>query len=226
MANTIRSLKVQPSLQQLLHEWFRPLANRMNMLNETILPFQRRAIHPLSFEAWRKAYEHLSVLLHEAALASDHPLDLWYCVMEAGLVDFSKMSFTKEEALVCADQFESAFDLMTRHSSGQWLSLMFDEVAFVYRDTIPYADRVRDRFDLAPLVRHLEQVVVNFNVLVSCFEHVQQRKEGQKTTDLIITSYSVPALSLIFNKQGSEEDNAYQLALIERIRRECEVQIG
>lgn len=226
MAQQTSSLKQQPSMQNVLFEWFRPLLNRMALLNETLLPFQTRTQSPLSCEAWMKAYEHISVLLHGGELSHDGQYDLWYCIVEAGLVDFNKMQFTKDEALRCADAYETVFDILTQHPCGIWLSLMFDEIAFVYRGQFPYADKVRERFDITRLLRLLEQAVINFNILTSCYEYVQQRREGRLDAEPVLTNFSVPGLSLIFYAQGSKDDKEYQKTIMERIAHECKVQIG
>ncbi|MEK7649043.1 MAG: hypothetical protein AAB400_03990, partial [Patescibacteria group bacterium] len=195
-------------------------------LNDALIPFSTRAQHPLTCEAWKKAYEGIAKILHDGNIADDRIFDLWYCVMEAGLVDFNKMSFTKDVAVRLTEECEAVFDVITQHPCGEWVSLMFDEVAFVFRGEMPYAETVRKRFDCSRLVRLLEEAVINLNILTTCYEYIQQRKEGVVDSEMKPTSFSIPGLSLLFYQQDSEDDFAYQAKIVERIAHGVALQVG
>ncbi len=226
MAPTTRSLTLQPSMQQLLLEWYRPMLNRLAQLNDALIPFESRVTIPLTFAKWKKAYDCLTTILHEGGTLHERWYDLWYCIVEAGLVDFSKQRFTKDEAIRISDECESVGDVITTHPIGQWISLLFDELAFVVRGKMPYADVIRERYDTPHLMKLLERAIVHLNVLTTCYEYIQQRREGNGALEVQQTNFSVPAISLMCYEKDSSEDKRYQAEIMERITHECALQIG
>lgn len=216
-------------MQTVVMEWLRPTLNRISLLNDAIIPFSRRANTPLTVEMWRRAYGEISSILHEGKFSDDHFFDLWYCILEAGLVDCNKMSYTKDAAVAVAEEYETVFDVMTKHPFGQWVSLLFDEIASIVRsreEEPRYVEILRLRYDIPHLVRLLEQAVIKMNVLATCYEHIQQRREGMLNSTMRPTDFSVPAISLLFFEQDSGEDRQYREVVMERITHECVLQLG